>query len=172
MLTTLRLALKCFPWAMLQVQAIVVGFLASVAAMIFGWIPKGTFDIHHGFILCASSVVTASLASLILGECDEVTYVMTLDPCVMSDVCIIKCNRLIDLTTVVNIGDAWLIIKTCTLYYIIHNECNIMPDAYFMKKNCMFPALKTYIFNCRLNNFYRKLLLTGIIKTRECTRCT
>jgi len=54
---------------MLQVQAIVVGFLASVAAMVFGWIPKGSFNIHHGFILCASSVVTASLASLILGEC-------------------------------------------------------------------------------------------------------
>ena len=52
----------------LQAQAIVVGFLASVAAMVFGWIPEGKFNISHGFLLCASSVMTASLASLVLGR--------------------------------------------------------------------------------------------------------
>ena len=67
------LACSDMTFIVLQVQAIVVGFLASVAAMIFGWIPKGVFDIHHGFILCASSVVTASLASLILGEFECLT---------------------------------------------------------------------------------------------------
>ena len=51
-----------------QAQAIVVGFLAAVAAMVFGWIPEGKFDVQHGFLLCASSVVTASLASFVLGE--------------------------------------------------------------------------------------------------------
>ena len=54
---------------LLQAQAIVVGFLASVAAMVFGWIPEGKFNISHGFLLCASSVMTASLASLVLGRC-------------------------------------------------------------------------------------------------------
>ncbi|XP_074646539.1 solute carrier family 41 member 1-like [Tubulanus polymorphus] len=53
--------------ALIQAQAIVVGFLASMAAMIFGWIPKGKFDIDHGLLLCCSSIVTASIASLILG---------------------------------------------------------------------------------------------------------
>ncbi|XP_059488939.1 solute carrier family 41 member 1-like isoform X2 [Neocloeon triangulifer] len=53
--------------SLIQCQAIVVGFLASMAAMIMGWIPEGKFDIDHGLLLCASSLVTASLASFVLG---------------------------------------------------------------------------------------------------------
>lgn len=51
-----------------QVQATVVGFLASIAAVIFGWIPEGQFKIGHAVLLCASSVATAFIASLLLGE--------------------------------------------------------------------------------------------------------
>lgn len=51
-----------------QVQATVVGFLASIAAVVFGWIPDGHFSIPHAFLLCASSVATAFIASLVLGE--------------------------------------------------------------------------------------------------------
>ncbi|KAJ9581595.1 hypothetical protein L9F63_023229, partial [Diploptera punctata] len=53
--------------ALIQCQAIVVGFLASLAAMIMGWVPEGKFDLAHGLLLCASSLVTASLASFVLG---------------------------------------------------------------------------------------------------------
>ncbi|XP_037091563.1 solute carrier family 41 member 1-like [Pollicipes pollicipes] len=53
---------------LIQCQAIVVGFLASTAAIVMGWIPDGEFNIHHTLLLCASSVVTASLASLVLGS--------------------------------------------------------------------------------------------------------
>ncbi|XP_063953178.1 solute carrier family 41 member 1-like [Lytechinus pictus] len=53
--------------ALTQCQALVVGFLASTAAVIFGWIPDGEFDINHTLLLCASSMVTASLASAGLG---------------------------------------------------------------------------------------------------------
>lgn len=53
--------------ALIQGQAIVVGFLASVVAMIMGWIPDGVFKFQHGLLLCASSMCTASLASFILG---------------------------------------------------------------------------------------------------------
>lgn len=45
-----------------------VGFLASIAAVVFGWIPDGHFSIPHAFLLCASSVATASIASLVLGK--------------------------------------------------------------------------------------------------------
>jgi solute carrier family 41 len=41
-----------------------------MAAMIMGWIPEGKFDIDHGLLLCASSLVTASLASFVLGRVD------------------------------------------------------------------------------------------------------
>ncbi|KAK2168291.1 hypothetical protein LSH36_18g03047 [Paralvinella palmiformis] len=54
--------------ALTQAQAIVVGFFASIAAMIFGWIPEGKFNISHGLLLCASSVTTAALASFVLGS--------------------------------------------------------------------------------------------------------
>uniref|UniRef100_A0A8C7G6T3 Solute carrier family 41 member n=1 Tax=Oncorhynchus kisutch TaxID=8019 RepID=A0A8C7G6T3_ONCKI len=53
--------------ALIQVQATVVGFLASIAAVIFGWIPEGNFRLGHAILLCASSVATAFIASLILG---------------------------------------------------------------------------------------------------------
>lgn len=45
-----------------------MGFLASVAAVILGWIPDGHFDINHALVLCTSSVVTASIASFALGS--------------------------------------------------------------------------------------------------------
>ncbi|CAN2391583.1 Solute carrier family 41 [Pristimantis euphronides] len=53
--------------ALIQVQATVVGFLASIAAVIFGWIPDGHFLMEHAVLLCASSVSTAFIASLVLG---------------------------------------------------------------------------------------------------------
>lgn len=53
--------------ALIQCQAIVVGFLASIFAVIMGWIPDGRFSVMHALVLCASSLVTASLASFFLG---------------------------------------------------------------------------------------------------------
>ncbi len=54
--------------ALVQTQALVVGFLAAVAAMILGWIPEGKFDLNHAFLLGASSVLTAAFASFVLGK--------------------------------------------------------------------------------------------------------
>jgi solute carrier family 41 len=53
--------------ALIQCQAMVVGMLASLAAVVLGWIPEAEFDIHHGLLLCASSLVTASITSFLLG---------------------------------------------------------------------------------------------------------
>jgi len=53
--------------ALIQCQAIVVGFLASLTGMVLGWGPTGKLNMDHGLLLCASSVVTASLASFVLG---------------------------------------------------------------------------------------------------------
>lgn len=53
--------------ALVQCQAIVVGFLSSIAAVVMGWIPDGLFDIHHCLLISASAVLTASIASFVLG---------------------------------------------------------------------------------------------------------
>ncbi|NWX03872.1 S41A1 protein, partial [Caloenas nicobarica] len=53
--------------ALIQVQATVVGFLAAITAVVFGWILNGHFNIVHALLLCASSVATAFIASLVLG---------------------------------------------------------------------------------------------------------
>ncbi|XP_033608030.1 solute carrier family 41 member 1 isoform X1 [Cryptotermes secundus] len=52
---------------LIQCQAIVVGFLGSVVAVVMGGIKTNNFELDHAFLLCASSLVTASLASFVLG---------------------------------------------------------------------------------------------------------
>jgi len=53
---------------LVQTQGIVVGFLASVVGMLIGWVTtKQTFVLDHALLLCASAIVTASIASLVLG---------------------------------------------------------------------------------------------------------
>nr|XP_033341791.1 solute carrier family 41 member 1-like isoform X1 [Megalopta genalis]XP_033341792.1 solute carrier family 41 member 1-like isoform X1 [Megalopta genalis] len=53
--------------SLIQCQAMVVGLLASLAAVVLGWIPDARFDIHHALLLCASALATASVASFLLG---------------------------------------------------------------------------------------------------------
>eukprot|EP00095_Tigriopus_kingsejongensis_P009047 snap_masked-scaffold308_size214241-processed-gene-0.0 protein:Tk09047 transcript:snap_masked-scaffold308_size214241-processed-gene-0.0-mRNA-1 annotation:"solute carrier family 41 member 2" len=53
--------------ALVQCQAIVVGLVAAFFAMVTGWLPEGRFSFDHGLLLCASSILTASIASFILG---------------------------------------------------------------------------------------------------------
>ncbi len=52
---------------LIQLQAIVVGFLASIVSIAMGWVPQGHFNIRHALVLCSSSVSTASITSLALG---------------------------------------------------------------------------------------------------------
>jgi solute carrier family 41 len=53
--------------ALVQCQAIIVGFLASLTGLLMGWAPTGQLNPEHGLLLCASALVTASLASFVLG---------------------------------------------------------------------------------------------------------
>lgn len=52
---------------LIQCQAIVVGFLGSVVAIVMGAVRNGAISLDHAYLLCASSLVTASLASFVLG---------------------------------------------------------------------------------------------------------
>jgi len=49
------------------VQATVVGFLAALFAVLMDWLPEGDFNLGHALLLCAASLLTASVASLVLG---------------------------------------------------------------------------------------------------------
>ncbi|GAA6096127.1 solute carrier family 41 member 1-like isoform X1 [Tachysurus ichikawai] len=53
--------------ALVQVQAIVVGFLAALAASGLGGLIKGHIDLHQAAVLFASSVTTAFISALTLG---------------------------------------------------------------------------------------------------------
>lgn len=57
----------CLLVILLQAQAIIVGLLAAILAMILGWVPQQKFNLMHGFLLCTGSVLTAAVASFILG---------------------------------------------------------------------------------------------------------
>lgn len=79
-----------------QVQATVVGFLASIAAVIFGWIPEGHFRLGHAVLLCASSVATAFIASLLLGmaSIQDVTEIHSVKRCAKARVQLNVINNL------------------------------------------------------------------------------
>merc|ERR1712032_1388704 len=51
---------------LVQCQGIVVGFLASLCGLAMGWLPSGGGHYEHALLLCASAIVTASLASFAL----------------------------------------------------------------------------------------------------------
>jgi solute carrier family 41 len=53
--------------ALVQCQATIVAFLASVFAIVVDVIDERKFDVHHATLLCASSLITAAVASLVLG---------------------------------------------------------------------------------------------------------
>ncbi|CAG9759806.1 unnamed protein product [Ceutorhynchus assimilis] len=52
---------------LIQSQAIVVGFLGAVVAIIMGGIKSNEVELDHAYILCASSLITVSVASFVLG---------------------------------------------------------------------------------------------------------
>ena len=52
--------------ALIQCQAILIGFLASLTGLGLGYFKNGILNLNHGLLMCASSVVTASLASFAL----------------------------------------------------------------------------------------------------------
>ena len=53
---------------LVQCQGIVIGFLASIVGMLMAWLPEpGKFNQDHALLLCSSAMVTASIASLVLG---------------------------------------------------------------------------------------------------------
>ncbi|CAH0562635.1 unnamed protein product [Brassicogethes aeneus] len=52
---------------LIQCQAIVVGFLGAVVAVVMGGIKSNDVELDHAYLLCASSLVTVSIASFVLG---------------------------------------------------------------------------------------------------------
>lgn len=62
------LAMAAGNMALIQCQATVVAFLASLFAVLMGYLTESRFDSGHAVMLCASSLVTASVASLLLGS--------------------------------------------------------------------------------------------------------
>ncbi|CAG2104877.1 unnamed protein product, partial [Medioppia subpectinata] len=53
--------------ALIQCQATIVAFLAAIFAITMDWLPEGEFNFSHAILLCASSLLTASIASFLLG---------------------------------------------------------------------------------------------------------
>jgi len=57
-----------------QAQALLVGLLAALFAIVLGWVPEGKFSITHCLLLATSSVLTAGIASFVLGKATLTVY--------------------------------------------------------------------------------------------------
>jgi solute carrier family 41 len=62
---------------LIQLQAIVVGFLAAIVSLAMGWVPQGYFNLRHALVICSSSVSTASITSLALGTVMIIVIVLS-----------------------------------------------------------------------------------------------
>lgn len=62
---------------LIQLQAIVVGFLAAMVSLMMGWIPQGHFNLRHALILCSGSVSTAAITSSILATIMIIVIVLS-----------------------------------------------------------------------------------------------
>ena len=62
---------------LVQCQGIVIGFLAAASGIVLGWDQSAKFDVDQAVLICASAMVTASLASLILGVLMVAVIVLT-----------------------------------------------------------------------------------------------
>lgn len=63
-----QLAMTTGNMALIQCQATVVAFLASLFAVLMGYVTESRYNTGNAVLLCASSMVTASVASLLLGS--------------------------------------------------------------------------------------------------------
>lgn len=52
----------------LQLQATVLGLLASLIAIVLGWMAEGKMPFDHVVLLCSTSVSTVFVASLLQGK--------------------------------------------------------------------------------------------------------
>ncbi|CAF3492478.1 unnamed protein product [Rotaria sordida] len=52
---------------LIQLQAIVIGFLAAIVSILISWLSQDHFNIRYALVLCSSSVLTAAVASTGLG---------------------------------------------------------------------------------------------------------
>ena len=66
-----------------EAQAMVIAFLASFAAMVLGWIPDGKWENAHAMMLCTGSLLTAAIASGLLGK-SVLLYCISVDKVVSS----------------------------------------------------------------------------------------
>lgn len=65
----------------LQLQATVLGVLASLMATVLGWIAEGKMPFHHVVLLCSTSVSTAFMASLLQGKNTTCCHFKPLSSC-------------------------------------------------------------------------------------------
>ncbi|XP_065314054.1 solute carrier family 41 member 1-like isoform X2 [Gordionus sp. m RMFG-2023] len=139
--------------ALIQAQAAVIGLLASFTAIFMGWIPEGRVDFTHAKLLCASSILTASLASAILG------LIMIL-VVFLSRKCHLNPDN-IATPIAASLGD----LITLSLLGFISKHVNLSmatnPDICYCVV-CLYAVLTPiWVYVCYTNPYTRDVVLTG-----------
>ncbi|XP_020600553.1 solute carrier family 41 member 1-like isoform X2 [Orbicella faveolata] len=143
--------------ALVQVQATVVGALAAFAAVTMGWVLDGEFNIHHATLLCASSLVTASLASFILGSV-MVAVVLCSRKCNINpdNVATPIAASLGDLTTLALLSAISRFLHSC-----IDSEAGTHHWIAPVISLCFFLVLPLWVYITHNNTFTHDVLYTG-----------
>lgn len=143
--------------ALLQVQATIVGSLAAFAAVMMGWILDGEFNIHHATLLCASSLVTATLASLILGSIMAAVVVF-------SRKCSVNPDN-VATPIAASLGDLTTLALLSAISRFLHSCLDIDGGTHHwiapVISLCFFVILPLWVYITHINHFTHDVLYTG-----------
>jgi len=139
--------------ALCQCQALVVSLLVSVVAILFNWIPDGELEFLDVLVLCSGSMLTASLASALLGGIMVIVVILSRNFGINPDNVVTPiAASLVDLITL------WMLASIATVLYNAHET---KPWLMPLLIGLMIILIPVWAFISYRNEYVSDVLIAG-----------